>query len=101
MTVERLGTRFDLSNKNVVLAFDYTEEDFYGDVQGFWIHGYTGEHGVTGKFKFLTCAIINSDIPQKIPLISHFARPCPTFLSIFLFPLPDPVHGVVSAPTPG
>jgi len=70
MTVERLGTRFDLSNKNVVLAFDYTEEDFYGDVQGFWIHGYTGEHGVTGKFKFLTCAIINSDIPQKIPLIS-------------------------------
>ena len=70
MTVERLGTRFDLSNKNVVLAFDYTEEDFYGDVQGFWIHGYTREHGVTGKFKFLTCAIINSDIPQKIPLIS-------------------------------
>ncbi len=70
MTVERLGTRFELNKKNVVLAFDYTDEDFYGDVQGFWIHGYTGEHGVTGKFKFLTCAIINSDIPQKIPLLS-------------------------------
>ncbi len=70
MTVERLGTRFELDKKNVVLAFDYTDEDFYGDVQGFWIHGYTGEHGVTGKFKFLTCAIINSDIPRKIPLLS-------------------------------
>jgi len=70
MTVERLGTRFELNKKNVVLAFDYTDEDFYGEVQGFWIHGYTGEHGVTGKFKFLTCAIINSDIPQKIPLLS-------------------------------
>lgn len=70
ITVEQLGSRFGLTNKSVVLAFDYTDEDFYGDVQGFWIHGYTGEHGITGKFKFLTCAIINSDIPQKIPLIS-------------------------------
>jgi len=26
----------------VVLAFDYTEENFYGDVQGFWIYGWKG-----------------------------------------------------------
>ena len=69
-TVEVLGTRFQLDKKDVILAFDYTEEDFYGDAQGFWIYGWTGENAVTGKFKFLTCAIVNSDIPQKIPLIS-------------------------------
>jgi len=69
-TVEVLGTVFQLNNKDVVLAFDYTEEDFYGDVQGFWIYGWTGENAVSGKFKFLTCAIVSSDIPQKIPLIS-------------------------------
>ena len=69
-TVIILGTKFELQEKEVVLAFDYTDEDFYGDLQGFWIHGWTGEHGVTGKFKFLTCSIVSSDIPQKIPLIS-------------------------------
>ena len=69
-TVEILGTRFQLEKLDVVLAFDYTEEEFYGDVQGFWIYGWTGEKAVTGKFKFLTCAIVNSDIPQKIPLVS-------------------------------
>ena len=69
-TVEILGTRFELNLKDVVLAFDYTDEDFYGDPQGFWIHGWTREKAVTGKFKFLTCTIMNSDIPQKIPLIS-------------------------------
>ncbi len=69
-TVERIGTRFDLRQKNVVLALDYTDEDFYGNPTDLWIHGYTGEHGVTGKFKFLSCSIINSDIPEKIPLIS-------------------------------
>lgn len=69
-TVEVVGTRFKLDEQDVVLAFDYTDENFYGNTQGMWIHGYTGEHGVTGKFKFLTCAIVSSDIPQKIPLIS-------------------------------
>jgi hypothetical protein len=69
-TVEILGGRFNLSKLDVMLAFDYTDENFYGDVQGFWIYGWTGAHAVTGKFKFLTCAIVSSDIPQKIPLIS-------------------------------
>ena len=69
-TVKILGTRFGLNEKDVVLAFDYTDEDFYGDPQGFWIHGWTGEKAVTGKWKFLTCAIVSSDIPQKSPLIS-------------------------------
>ena len=69
-TVEILGTKFKLNEQDVVLAFDYTDEDFYGDVQGIWIHGWNGKNAVTGKFKFLTCAIVSSDIPQKIPLIS-------------------------------
>ncbi|GCC11375.1 hypothetical protein IPdc08_01429 [archaeon] len=47
-TVEILGGRFTLNEQDVILAFDYTDEDFYGDVQGFWIHGWTGKHAVTG-----------------------------------------------------
>ena len=68
--VSRISKKFDWKNKEFVLAFDYTDEDFYGDVQGLNIHGWTGEHGVTGKFKFLTCSVISDEIPQKIPLIS-------------------------------
>jgi hypothetical protein len=68
--VKIVGTRFKLNEQDVILAFDYTDEDFYGDPEGMWIYGYTGEKAVTGKFKFLTCAIVNSNIPQKIPLVS-------------------------------
>jgi hypothetical protein len=68
--VQRLADKFGWKDKPVVLAFDYTDEDFYGDVQGFDIHGWTKENGVTGKFKFLTCSIISDEIPEKIPLLS-------------------------------
>ena len=68
--IKSLSAKFDWKSKKVMLAFDYTDEDFYGDVQGFDIHGWTGKDGVTGKFKFLTCSIISDDIPQKIPLVS-------------------------------
>ena len=68
--IKMISKRFKLHDKNVMLAFDYTDEDFYGNVQGFDIHGWTGEHAVTGKFKFLTCSIVSDEIPQKIPLIS-------------------------------
>ena len=33
----------------IMIAFDYTHEDFYGDRDSLWIHGWTGEHGVTGE----------------------------------------------------
>jgi hypothetical protein len=68
--IGRLSKKLELQNKEVVLAFDYTDEDFYGKVQGFNIHGWTKKDGVTGKFKFLTCSIISDEIPEKIPLIS-------------------------------
>lgn len=68
--IKRLSAKLKLNEKEVVLAFDYTDEDFYGDVQGFDIHGWTGKDAITGHFKFLTCSIISDDIPEKIPLIS-------------------------------
>lgn len=54
----------------VRLAIDITDEQFYGDVQGLSIHGWTGEKGVKGKFKFLTISIIDPAKNHKIPLIS-------------------------------
>ena len=68
--IKRASKKLKLNEKKVMLAFDYTDEDFYGDVQGFDIHGSTGKDGITGKFKFLTCSIISDEIPEKIPLIS-------------------------------
>ena len=68
--IKGISNKLGLNKKPVTLAFDYTNEDFYGDVQGFDIHGWTGKEGVTGKFKFITCSIISDDIPEKIPLIS-------------------------------
>src|SRR3989339_1271692 len=68
--IKRISDNISLSEKEVILAFDYTEENFYGDVQGFDIHGWTGKDAVTGHFKFITCSIISDDIPEKIPLIS-------------------------------
>src|SRR3989344_5933429 len=68
--IKRLSAKLKLNEKEVILAFDYTEEDFYGNVQGFDIHGWTGKDAITGHFKFLTYSIISDDIPEKIPLIS-------------------------------
>src|SRR3989338_8106769 len=68
--IKRLSEKLSLTKKKVILAFDYTDEDFYGNVQGFDIHGWTGKDGVTGHFKFLTCSIVSDDIPEKIPLVS-------------------------------
>ncbi len=68
--IKRLSHKFDWKNKEFVLAFDYTDEEFYGEVQGLDIHGWKKSSAITGKFKFLTCSIISDDIPQKIPLLS-------------------------------
>jgi len=69
-TVKVLSRRIKLNELEVVVAMDYTTEDFYGDVEGFWVHGWTGKAGITGKFKFLTCALICSKKQIKTPLIS-------------------------------
>jgi hypothetical protein len=68
--IKGVSNKLELSKKRVMLAFDYTDEDFYGEVQGFDIHGWTKKDSITGKFKFLTCSIVSDEIPEKIPLIS-------------------------------
>jgi hypothetical protein len=68
--IRRVSEKLELSQEEVILAFDYTDEDFYGDVQGLDIHGWTGKDAVTGHFKFLTCSIVSKNAPYKIPLIS-------------------------------
>ncbi|EQD63538.1 transposase IS4 family protein [mine drainage metagenome] len=52
----------------VMIAFDYTHEDFYGDRDTLWIHGWTGDHGVTGKYSYLTASIVNRDL--RLPIMS-------------------------------
>jgi len=68
--IKRVSAKLELEKKSVILAFDYTDEDFYGEVQGLDIHGWTKKDAISGHFKFLTCSIISDDIPEKIPLIS-------------------------------
>lgn len=68
--IRRLSRKLELNKKPVILAFDYTDEDFYGDVQGVDIHGWTGKDAVQGKFRFITCSIVAECAPVKIPLIS-------------------------------
>ena len=68
--IKILSEKFDWKSKDFMLAFDYTDEDFYGDVQGFDIHGWKKSSPVNGKFKFLTCSIVSDEVAQKIPLIS-------------------------------
>src|SRR3989338_7412226 len=38
--IKRLSEKLKFNEKEVILSFDYTDENFYGDVQGFDIHGW-------------------------------------------------------------
>lgn len=42
---------------SVDLVADITEENFYGNTSGLYIHGWTGEKGVKAKFRFLVVAV--------------------------------------------
>ena len=57
-----------IGKERCIIAFDYTTEDFYGEVNDRWIHGWTGENGVTGKYSYLTASIVNKD--TKLPIIT-------------------------------
>ena len=52
----------------IMIAFDYTHEDFYGDRDSLCIHGWTGDHGVTGRFSYLTASMVNKDL--TLPMVS-------------------------------
>ncbi len=57
-----------IKEKRCIVAFDYTTEDFYGEVDDQWIHGWTGENGVKGKYSYLTASIVNKEV--RLPIIS-------------------------------
>lgn len=48
-----------LRNRKVGLAFDTTDEPYYGDVEGLWIHPQKPMRGTTGCFKFITVSCTN------------------------------------------
>ncbi len=75
-----------LSNKNCIIAFDYTTEDFYGNRDDLWIHVRTGDHGVVGKYSYLTASIVNGDL--RLPL---FSVPSPMGND-----MPDEVSGMLN-----
>ncbi len=50
-----------LRNRQVALAFDITDEPFYGKISGFWIHAEQPLRGCTGCFKFITVSVVNRD----------------------------------------
>src|SRR3989344_982951 len=68
--IQMISKKFNWKSKPAMLAIDYTDEDFYGEVQGLDIHGWKKGEAITGHFKFLTCSLISDNIPEKIPLIS-------------------------------
>ncbi len=47
--IRKMSKKIKLNDEKVLLAFDYTDKDFYGNVQGFDIHSSTGKDGVIGK----------------------------------------------------
>ncbi|MBI2672071.1 transposase [Candidatus Woesearchaeota archaeon] len=51
----------------VKLAIDITDEDFYGKTSNLWIHGWTGEKGVRGKFKYIVLSRVDE---FKIPIMA-------------------------------
>jgi hypothetical protein len=51
----------------VTLAFDITDEPFYGKTSNMWIHGWTGEKGIKGKFKYLVVSMVGE---EKHPLLA-------------------------------
>jgi len=63
-----LSKPFNFPEKNVMIAFDYTYWDFYGESNSPWIRGWAGENEIKGKFYFLTASMVNSDL--RLPLIS-------------------------------
>jgi hypothetical protein len=66
--MSRITKPYSFQEKKVMLAFDYTSEDYYGKNDSLWIHGWTGENGVTGKYMFLSVSMITEDL--RLPLLS-------------------------------
>ncbi|MCP4762499.1 MAG: transposase [archaeon] len=68
--IKQVSKKINLDRKKIVLAFDYTHETFWGDVQGFDIHGTPKNVKGTGEFKFLTMSQVSGKVNAHIPLVS-------------------------------
>ncbi len=55
-----------LRNRSIALAFDTTNEPYYGKVSGFYIHGYQPVQGSTGCFKFITVSAVDRGISSSL-----------------------------------
>lgn len=51
-----------LRNRKIALAFDITDEPYYGKVSGLWIHPQKPVQGSTGCFKFITVSCTDRNI---------------------------------------
>lgn len=83
----------------VKLAVDITDEDFYGKTSNLWIHGWTGEKGVKGKFKYLVLSRVDEfkipimalpfhagmNVSKAINFLLEFARKLFKSISVVLF----------------
>lgn len=69
---------------SVMLAFDFTDEDFYGYTSDMWLHPWTGEQGVQATYTFGVLSLVGK---QKIPLMAvpvHCGMSKETIFSLFL-----------------
>lgn len=56
----------------VKVIADITEENFYGKVDSFFIHPWTGEKGIEGKYRYLVAGILfrNKILPFYVTILS-------------------------------
>lgn len=50
-----------IRNRKVAIAFDMTEEPYYGKIEGLWVHSYCEARGSTGCFKYLTVSAVTKE----------------------------------------
>lgn len=50
-----------LRNRQVAMAFDTTDEPYYGKCGGLWVHSYCPIRGSTGCFKFITLSCVERE----------------------------------------
>lgn len=55
---------------SAMLAFDFTDEEFYGEASSLWVVPWTCEEGVTGKHRFAVMSMVNKEAKKKLPLMA-------------------------------
>lgn len=57
----------------VKIIADITDEDFYGKVEGLYIHPWTGEKGVEGKFRYIVAGVLfrNKILPFYVKILRN------------------------------